>query len=776
MRAKGLLLAAASVLSAFSTNAYAQSSDASASEEESFDILVIAQKREERLVDVPIAITAVSGDQLVRQGVFSPSDLGKIVPSFTFQTSPFGSPVFAIRGVGFYENSLGASPTVSVYLDEVPLPYSVMARGVSIDLARVEALKGPQGTLFGQNATGGAINYISASPTDDLSAGFDLDYGRFNALNAQAFLSTGLAPNLRLRVAARHESQDAWQQSYAPNDVIAGKPVGDELGARDFSTGRVALDWDATEDLTLKLTASGWTDHSDPIAGRYRAFSPASALNPFTAPVYNLFAQFQPIPRGNARLAGWNRNPERDDWFYQIALRGDLELGGGTTLHSISAYSRFDQNYEIDADGTPTTAFSTRRRGDIENFYQELRVDGAIDRLKWLVGANYAWDRVDENPTNFLGGTNAGVGPFRYSSVRQLTTQVSDTWAVFGSLEYELSDSLSAQISARYNNQKRHFSGCLADTGVGDFSFAFNNIFGIASVPGGCVTMASPPPAAPLLLDSVESDLNQDNISWRGILSWKPTNDSLLYASVSEGYKAGSYPVLPGVFAFQFDPVTQESVLSYEVGFKFTGLDRRVQLSGAAFYYDYTDKQILATQQILPFGYLPKLVNIPKSRAYGMELELQARPFEGLRMSIGATYMNSRVQQNPSSAVTLDLFGQPTSFLGEAFPNTPRWQGVADIEYGFDAGGVRPFIGGSAKARSSSHSVFGLNQESLLEGYTLVDLRAGVESADGSWRAQVWGRNVFNTFHLLTASYSLDAIEEFAGMPATYGISISYRY
>src|SRR5712671_6528265 len=139
-----------------------------------------AEKRTERLADVPLSITAATGDQLVKQGVNEPADLEKVVPGFTYRLSQNGTPVFQIRGVGFYDEQVAVAPAVTIYVDQVPLPYGRMTECSSLDIERVEVLKGPQGTLFGQNATGGAVNYIAAKPTNSFAAGGDLAYGRFN--------------------------------------------------------------------------------------------------------------------------------------------------------------------------------------------------------------------------------------------------------------------------------------------------------------------------------------------------------------------------------------------------------------------------------------------------------------------------------------------------------------------------------------------------------------------------------------------------------------------
>lgn len=214
------------------TAAFAQQIAVSDPEQPSPEIIVTAQKRAERLSEVPMSIAALSGDQLQSQGIREISDLAKVVPGFAFQPSDFGTPVYTIRGVGQKDNSATIFPTVSIYSDQVPIPYSVMTLGAAFDVERVEVLKGPQGTLFGQNSTGGAINFIPSRATDTTQAEGQLTYGRFNQIDAQAWLSGPLANGLKARIAVRTEQRDPWQRSQTRSDA---------LGRRDFTTGRFRL-------------------------------------------------------------------------------------------------------------------------------------------------------------------------------------------------------------------------------------------------------------------------------------------------------------------------------------------------------------------------------------------------------------------------------------------------------------------------------------------------------------------------------------------------------
>ena len=223
----GRLLIAGSALGILSGQAFAQgpaTADGANRTAALDEIVVTAQKRSERLLDVPLSVTAASGEQLAKQGVTQTAQLTKLVPGFTYQESNYGTPIFTIRGVGFQDGSFGAGPTVTTYIDQVPLPYPLLTRGAALDLERVEVLKGPQGTLFGQNSTGGAINYIAAKPTSDLSAGMTVGYGRFNDVSAEGFVSGPITSTLRARVAVRGEFADGWQRSLTrPGDRFGKK-------------------------------------------------------------------------------------------------------------------------------------------------------------------------------------------------------------------------------------------------------------------------------------------------------------------------------------------------------------------------------------------------------------------------------------------------------------------------------------------------------------------------------------------------------------------------
>jgi iron complex outermembrane receptor protein len=737
------------------------------------EIIVTAQKRSEDIRNVPVAITTATGQQLLDEGITNTSELTKLVPSFTYRTSDYGTPVFAIRGVGFDDFSLGAGPTVTVYVDQVPLPFSVMTRGTVLDVERVEVLKGPQGTFFGENSTGGAVNYIAAKPTTAFAAGADVSYGRFNDSTEQGYISGPIAEGLTARLSAELENADGWQQS-------SSRP-GDTLGKKNFADGRLLLDWKPMGGLGIELNLSGWRDRSDTPAAQFEAFTPSAPRAPINAPVYAALENY-PVSPANARAADWDANTSyRDDAnFYLASLRGDWEFADNFTLSAISAYSHYKSQTPLDADGTAYPDLDIDKAGLLTSAFQELRLTYSGDTVKWMLGANYQKDRINESDTDIFYSTNVSVGPYYFPGGRFIDDENVKTASAFGSLDYKLTNTVTAQASIRYSDQKRAFEGCFADLGNGAaaaaISFLSTELSGSPTVvaPGSCLTLST---VTFKPLPIVSSNLDQSNVPWRLSLDWKVTSDTTLYTSVTKGFKAGSYSVPAAVLATQLDAVTQESVLSYEAGFKSWLAGGRAQLSGATFYYDYRNKQLDGNVLNPVFGPLQQLINVPKSRVVGSELEMTLRPWEPLRISGGVTYLDSRVLGNPlPPAQPLNPIGDLVDYVGESFPNTPRWLGVTDAEYSLPLGDLKGFLGSTVTYRSQSNAAFGDLPLFRIDGYAVLDARLGIQSATGKWRAQLYGRNVTDKYYWTGVSRNIDTVIRFAGMPATYGVEASFRY
>ncbi|WP_150290983.1 TonB-dependent receptor [Sphingobium estronivorans] len=732
-------------------------------------IVVTATKRAESINDVPMSVSAATGDDLLAAGVKSADDLGKIVPGFTFTQSAYSTPVYSLRGVGFYNYDIASTPTVTVYQDEAPLPFSAMTRSASFDLQRVEVLKGPQGLLFGSNSTGGAVNYIAARPTDHFSAGVDAGYGRFDSWELGGFVSGPVSDGIGVRLAARHEGQGNWQSSATRPD--------DRNGKRDFTQLRGLIDIAGGERFKLKFGFNAFWDKSDVQAAQL------VQVNPLMPPFADPRLAAQPIVNDKSRVGDWTPglDPRRDDRQWNVTGRLDYELTDSITFTSLSSYADYKQNDVVDPDGTALVLADTVDRGSIKAFFQELRLSGEFGKdSRWIVGANYENNKVNEVQT--LRSTEAsGFAPFAIffglpvpDDIPISSLQHFKNYAAFANLDLGVTDTITLHGGLRYTDTSDRFTGCTGNSANGSLAI------GLGLITQGDPTALGPDPVCTQLDQNLQptitrSKLSQDNLSWRVGADFKPNRDTLLYANISRGYKVGAFPLIPASSDSQYTPVTQEKLTAYEAGFKLSLLDRKLQLNGAAFYYDYRDKQTLGSVILTPniFGPLNLLVNIPKSKVTGAELQAILRPISGLTLNAGVTYVHSKI----GDFVNFDPFGTVENFKGEAFPNTPKWQWSLAADYEFPlSSSLNAFAGANINGRSKTNGALGENAILAIDGYTLVDLRAGLASANDRWRFSLWGRNVGNTYYWTNAYKIADVSARFAGMPATYGATLSLRY
>jgi iron complex outermembrane recepter protein len=731
------------------------------------EIVVTAQKRTEKANDVPISIDVVDSQQLQQAGVRTAEDLYKVVPGLTFTETQFDAPVFALRGVGFNDSSLAAAPTVSVYVDQVPLPYSAMARGGLLDLDHVEVLEGPQGTLFGENSTGGAINLIAAKPTDILAAGAQVSYGSFDTVHTDGFVSGPVANGLTARLAISADESGPWQQS-TTRDA--------SLGDTDIVTGRLLLDYNPSDTLRIAVNLNGWHDGSDTQAAQFVGLFPA-VPGPLPPAIAN-----EPLVT-SPRAADWSPGEsfQRNNRFYQGSIRADWNISSDLTLTSLSSYDYFVRHGLQDASGTPTADLNIGVGGGISTFNQELRLAGNSDRLHWIVGGNYEQDRIHDQQTVYLGDSPASyIGPFHYSSFFDDSRNTVKTYAAFDNVEYNIVAGLSATAGVRYTKSDTDYKGCSLDSGAGDLAALFGYLqtaaFGVpaTATPGHCVTLLANGSTG-YFADS----LNQDNVSWRVGLNYKFESGSLVYTSISRGYKAGGFPTLGAQSYTQLEPVTQEQLTSYEVGFKTPLFARSVQLNAAAFYYTYDNKQVLGSIEEPIFGQLQRLVNIPRSQAEGAELSVQWTPVRGLNLNASGTYLHTEIDKDPdgSDFVNYTQFGTLQSFTGERFPFTPAWQLNAGVSYtGTLSGGLKGFVGADVAYRSSTNGGLGDDPRLAIDAYTLLNLKVGVKTEDGRWSISVYGKNVTNSYYWNNALHVQDTIVRYVGMPAQYGVTLGYVY
>jgi outer membrane receptor protein involved in Fe transport len=300
-------------------------------------------------------------------------------------------------------------------------------------------------------------------------------------------------------------------------------------------------------------------------------------------------------------------------------------------------------------------------------------------------------------------------------------------------------------------------------------------------VDGACATINTGPDFSPGL---IHNSLNQTNVPWRVGLDWTFMPHNLLYFTVSKGFKAGSSPALGASQGSQLTPVTQEELLAYELGVKSELFDRSLVITAAAFHYDYTNKQELGRELDPVYGALQTLLNIPKSREDGEEISVVWRPIEGLSLNVAATHLDSEVTSNFSDFGPYPL--GPTdliNFKGEAFPFTPEWSVQWGARYGWAlSSDWRAFVAADGSYQGSESAAFGSGVAAVdhfpsldIPSYSLLNLSAGIETADGHWRGQIWAHNVTDEYYYNSVNYVSDTVVRYTGMPTTIGITLSYR-
>lgn len=733
------------------------------------DIIVTAQKREQRLNDVGVSVSVASATQLQSAGVVDAEGLGSIVPGFTASTSVFGPPVFSLRGVNFNSFQASAPPTVSSYIDEAAVPYPIMGQALFLDVERVEVLKGPQGTLFGQNATGGSINVIAAKPTKDISAGFRVDVNHWGETNAEGFVSGPLSSTLRARAAVQTTQFGGWQRGYYLNNQINGD--------QNKIAGRLLLDWTPTDRLRISVNLNASRDRSEQQQAQAFLIQPVNPAAPSAAP----FLQYRDHLPTSARDADFDLgfDTRADSYTYQGVLRADYDFTDELTFTSITNYIKTRFRSPHDQDGTAVPMQPATSKADIESINQEIRLSGnyADAGINFVLGASYGDDDITEGVANaYIGYT--GFPPNSPAEWKYDLTQRAA--AIFGSIDYEVVDGLTLTAGARYTETKQTIGGCTFDRGgtpgirgISQFIVSgVNPALAAAYVSGGCITIDDGGPAPTFLPIFAEGEQKEHNVAWRGAINYKVNDDILLYGSVSRGFKAGTFPVIINLFNSVINPVKQEKLTSYEAGAKLTLIDNHVQLNASAFHYDYVNKQFFSFLPVLQGALVTAtLVNIPKSTVDGADVDITAQ-FGGLRLSGGATYIKTKV----SNYVGFDFAGAPLDFSGKEFNFAPPWSANLDAEYKFDAGGeIQPFVGGTLTYRAKTFADLGENPDFAIPSYTLLDARLGLESANG-WRVSIYGRNLTNKYYWNSVASAGDGAVRFTGEPRTFGANFSYRF
>ena len=767
------------------------------------DVIVTAQRREESLSRVGATVSVVGAEALVSQGVRSPADLTRFVPGFQATTSYNGNPVYTLRGVGFNSPNANATPPVGLYLDEAAIPYPYMTLGLVYDLERVEVLKGPQGTLYGRNATGGLVNFVAAKPTNAPSMGLNFEVGNYRTINATGYVSGPLGGGLRGRLAFTTQNRNQGYQRSVTRD--------ERNGTLHQNSVRGIIDYIDHGPFSMTLTGNYWKRTGETIAPQSIRYLPAL---PGGNPLARASVIANPNSATQADWASFTRQPQADigitypgplidSEFYSGSLKAALELSDSIQVASLTTYQHLRHRDVADLGGFQIIANAQDVTGRIKSFSQELRLLGTSDALNWSVGGYYAKDTTrqkqlgynDENNVvntlrNVSAALNAGLIPNASPPGRFTPFQIATSFgnyesrsngstevlSAFANLDYRISDQFKVTLGGRYTEDKARQNACTYDyqgtnVPVIDlfYGFVFKKVVNLQ--PGQCYTLQAG--TGDFVNGSVQSRQKQTNFAWRANVDYTPTDRVLLYASVSRGYKAGGFPLIAASASNQFDPIKQEELTSYEAGTKLRLFDRVMQLNLSGFYYDYKNKQIFGRVQDLVFSTLARIDNIPKSHEYGVEGDVTVRIADPLRFNIAAVYVKSKIKEYSS----FDQFGVFRDFQGKQYSYTPQFQGNALLTYDqpvTDAININGTIAVNYQSKSNA-SVAELT-DFRIKAYTLVGATLGIAAPDDRWSVQAYVTNLFDTYYWNGVESATDSVFRFAGLPRQGGLRVGFKF
>jgi len=767
--AAGLTLLAAATLAA-SASAQAPRDGAAQALEE---IVVTARMREESLQSAPIAISAYTGDALAYRGVTRLDEAAKFVPGLTLENNPsFGgasnSAAIYLRGVGQKEFLPTTDPGVGLYVDGVYVARSVGAILDVVDIERVEVLRGPQGTLFGRNTIGGAISVttVKPEPGGEFGGYASAATGTDDLLRLKGSVHLPLGETLAARLSVADLNQDGYVE----------RTDGVDLGDDDTTTGRAALAWKPNERFAADLAFEATRDRENGQPMRLIGidFTDLSQLQGLVASVpppmafihnvtFGATAPGVPCAATDAAGNGVTYNPAAPNCydaryigkdgknqgtapaFSDADVRGAsatlrYELTPELTLKSISAWRDLDAKFARDGDDSPHRISQFYDDLEQEQYTQELQLLGAHARLNWIVGLYYFTEE----------GVNTNILDFTVSNFRSGGDFENESWAAFAQATYDVTSTLHLTLGARQTEEQKSFR---------PDQIIFQNYFaGISQVvpPGNPLAALDAPflQAGERVLPYLWKDIDTSEFTPMVNLSWDATEDLMLYASYSEGFKSGGFtqrvfpPIVAGYTAPPGTPdidliptYDPEFVDVWELGFKLTGLDGMLRLNGAAFRTEYEDLQVQVFDSVAPVTR-----NIGKATIDGVELELQAAPGAGWLIDASATWLDAGY----------DEIDTANTLIGEnyEFERVPEYAASLGVSKEFDLetlGFVT--VRGDWSYRDSTYNDAYNTPLLQTDSYDLIDASVRWQDCQRLWTVALSGLNLGDEEYLVTGVY-----------------------
>ena len=731
------------------------------------EVVVTAQRREQSIQDVGIAVTPLGESALQDLNITTATDIVKAVPGLKMNAYSSAQVVFNIRGIAQNDYGDQQEPPVAVYQDDSYSSSINLASFPVFDLARVETLRGPQGTLFGRNATGGAIQFISKKPTDEFEGYTDLTVGSFNQVILDGALSGPLSDSLQGRFAFIVNQDDGWMES-----IVPGVP---DRGGNDHYAMRGTLAWqpgDATEVQTIVRymkadgeTQAGIYSHEPacPNLQNQGEFTPADFACPFwgTGPgeAGTGFRDDAIIPsRGGDPWKTAETEPstvDREILGAQVRVDHDF---AGSTLTSITDYQTSDKFYTEGGDASPVDGVFFFQGSDLDQISQEFRLSWSAGDHE-LVGGLFYMD-VDGDYTGKFADPFYGYDPDVAFS------QQTTSYAAFFQDEWSFSDRWKFVGGLRYWSDSREGAYFASAPEVPDLSAPVTIIFNRNEIFPNTTDQTG------VLVTPGDADATFDDFTARVELDYQPNDNLLWYLSYNRGSKSGGFTFSTGtpyegtevdfVNGIPFDP---ETLNAYEIGMKSNLAGGMTTLNVSAFYYDYEDYQ--AFSQISTV----QTVTNQDATAQGLEVELNAAPTDRLTLQLGASFMDSKVKD-------IRLPDQST-IVDHDLPQAPSVSANALARYEFPLGNGTASIQGDVLYSDDFCFTTLCAPVEAEESYTVANARIGYAAPDGRWEIAAFVNNLFEEEYRVYAfdsSLFAGVVAGVYGKPLTYGLTVSWRF
>ncbi|MEZ5999455.1 TonB-dependent receptor [Hyphomonas sp.] len=699
--------------------AHAEDADAGEGTRKLDPVVVTAQMREQSAIEVPLALTALTADQLQDRQINDVVDLAKVTPGLsvaTFSTAP----KITLRGIGNEAYNYGGDGSIAFHADGVYIGRAEPQRAAFFDVARVEVLRGPQGTLYGRNTTGGAINVVYQHPTDTFSSELSAGIGNYGAYDVSAIVNGPMGDGVAGRLSMRREYNEGMT-----DNVMPGRK---DLDDQDNYQARAQIQFNPSDTFELLLQGEFYRNQRRG-PGRKFLGGPEGAVTPAEAPPYN----GQWLTTLNSRDVVSTYDPKEDMDFWSLSAQAKWDLDG-VQLQSISSYrDHVFGNANDEGDGLDVDFSTLNIQNDIHQFSQEFRLLSDSDgQLSWILGAYYFLEDGDFGRQIPFFVPNIVL--MNGGSVR------TDAVAAYGHLDFEATDRLTLSAGLRYGQDKKEMTEFLSFIGI---PFAGTNAL----------------------------DDSWSATTWDVGAEFGLTEDSFLFARIARGFKSGGFNT-GALEPSSFDP---EYVTSYEAGLRGEFFDKRATMSLVGYYSDYEDMQLVKVQD-----FATVFSNAASSEIKGIEFEGRFSVTEAFTIDVMAAYTDAKLNEFTTIDSALPALGEQ-NLAGNTLPHAPEWQAAIAGQYVIPLGNEGEVsINGNYSWRDKVYfDAFNREQRSQ-DAVGKVDASISYTSPSGAWELTLWGKNLTDELVLGHVSVLTDAIGSphmgFWEPPRTYGLRVTRNF